>query len=411
MEQAFIPENETERLKALQAYEVLDTAEEKSFDELTALAATICQKPISLVSLVDNQRQWFKSHHGLDAQETPRELAFCSHAILENQLFVVENSLEDQRFHDNPLVTGDPKVIFYAGVPLVTPEGFNIGTLCVIDSKPGTLNEEQKRSLKSIANQVVRNLEYRKSLIELKLKNKQAKKICTQLESANEELSQFSYRTSHDLKAPLVTIKGLAEAISEDVGTKDYREISINANRIENTAIQLESFVSDILDLAKAELLEPQYEKINLQDIIDSVEANLSRVYIHNNVELKVKFEHTNTFYSSKTRIHQILENLISNGIKYSDNNKSRKFVLVTSKNLGNSILITVEDNGLGIPKEHQSRIFNMFERFHSDVTQGSGLGLYIVKKHIDKMSAQINIIHSSVGTKIEISFKNKDLT
>jgi GAF domain-containing protein len=145
---------EEARLAALDTLEILDTLPEAGFDELTRLASQLCGTPIALVSLVDNYRQWFKSRVGLDAPETPRELAFCAHAILGEQLFVVEDAHNDERFHDNPLVTGGPHVRFYAGVPIKGASGLNMGTLCVIDHQPRHLTPEQERALAVLGHQV-----------------------------------------------------------------------------------------------------------------------------------------------------------------------------------------------------------------------------------------------------------------
>jgi PAS domain S-box-containing protein len=158
-----LPANELERLAALQSYNILDTLAEEEFDDLTALAAQICGTPMALVSLIDARRQWFKSRVGLEAEETAREISFCAHAILGDELFEVCNALEDPRFFDSPLVTGAPDIRFYAGTPLTTAEGFNLGTLCVIDSSPRQLNPQQRDALARLGRQVVRQLELRKS--------------------------------------------------------------------------------------------------------------------------------------------------------------------------------------------------------------------------------------------------------
>lgn len=159
---------ENQRVEALKSLNLLDTVSESDFDELTFLASKICETPIALVSLIDSERQWFKSKQGLTACETPRDVAFCAHAILNDELFIVEDSSKDERFFDNPLVTGDPRVMFYAGIPLHDPiHKLPIGTLCVIDNSPKKLSDEQKKSLLFLSRQVERLLSARIDLINL----------------------------------------------------------------------------------------------------------------------------------------------------------------------------------------------------------------------------------------------------
>jgi CheY-like chemotaxis protein len=159
--------NEAERLQALSDYGVLDTLPEQAYDDIAGLAALICNAPIALVSLVDDRRQWFKARFGLSAPETPRELAFCAHTIQQGDLLVVPDAAADPRFASNPLVTGDPHIRFYAGVPLTTPDGFNLGTLCVLDRSPRTLTALQREALRALARQAMAQLELRRQVFAL----------------------------------------------------------------------------------------------------------------------------------------------------------------------------------------------------------------------------------------------------
>jgi GAF domain-containing protein len=157
-----IPDNEAERLAALQEYRILDTAAEQAYDDITALAAQICGVPIAMISLVDESRQWFKSKLGLNEKETPRDVAFCAHAILQSEPLIVRDALKDMRFADSALVTRSPHIRFYAGFPLSSPEGFTLGTLCAIDRKPRRLTPAQKQAMQALSRQVMALLEARR---------------------------------------------------------------------------------------------------------------------------------------------------------------------------------------------------------------------------------------------------------
>jgi GAF domain-containing protein len=179
---------EKKRLKVLWEYEVLDTVPEELFDELTELAARICEAPIALISLVDEKRQWFKSRVGLDVTETSRDISFCAHAIKQPDLFIIPDAALDPRFADNPLVTTDPKIRFYAGAPLVTTDGYALGTLCIIDKVPRELRPDQKQALRILARHVVTQLELRHRSKQLHVAHETSKHLRAEIEKLREEL-------------------------------------------------------------------------------------------------------------------------------------------------------------------------------------------------------------------------------
>lgn len=163
-----MPTVEAARVAALNRYAILDSEPEEAFDDLVLLTAYVCKTPMALLSLVDDHRQWFKSAVGVQIKETPREISVCAHAIQQRELFIVPDMREDARFRDNPLVTSEPRIRFYAGTPLVNEDGFALGTLCVLDREPRELDDDQKDALKSLGRLALRQMELRKNLQMLK---------------------------------------------------------------------------------------------------------------------------------------------------------------------------------------------------------------------------------------------------
>jgi len=158
-----VPKNERKRLEVLWQHDVLDTVPEGVFDDLTELAALVCEAPIALISLVDEDRQWFKSKVGLSLEETPRDISFCTHAIMQDELFIVPDATKDPRFRHNPLVVDEPRIRFYAGMPLITRDGYTLGTLCINDRVPRELTLSQQQALRILARHIVRHLELRRT--------------------------------------------------------------------------------------------------------------------------------------------------------------------------------------------------------------------------------------------------------
>lgn len=393
MIRADLPLNEGERLRALLNYEVLDTAEEQDFDELTELASSICGKPIALVSLIDKDRQWFKSHHGLEATQTPRDFAFCAHAIEGDDIFEISDSTQDERFHDNPLVLDAPNVIFYAGAPLKTPDGFNIGTLCVIDNKPGKLTETQKRQLRLIANQVIAQLELRRnSRIKTELFNTLRTSV-SRLDEQNQELYQFAHRVAHDLNGPLSNIQAFIALAVKDIEQAESEKALNKFDFIKNASTKARQLIDDLLELSRAEFTHNRLIEINFEKLLEDVLEHVNTAFNNGRVRIQTTVTMSEHFCSEPTRLKQVLYNLISNSIKYADHTKAAPYVSVSIDIQSDQHLrIIVEDNGLGIPEKDQHKIFDTFSRFHAGVAHGSGIGTTIVKKHIDALGGTITL-------------------
>jgi GAF domain-containing protein len=186
-----LPPAEKKRLNVLWEYQVLDTVPEEVFDDLTELAARICEAPIAMISLVDENRQWFKSKVGVTVNETSRDISLCAHAIKQDGLFIVPDATKDKRFAHNPLVTSDPKIRFYAGAPLITPDGHALGTLCVIDKVPRELRPEQQQALRVLARHIMTQLELRRHARELADAHQARAATHSELEEARAKIAQL----------------------------------------------------------------------------------------------------------------------------------------------------------------------------------------------------------------------------
>ncbi|MCJ8280093.1 MAG: GAF domain-containing protein, partial [Rivularia sp. ALOHA_DT_140] len=286
------PNNESERIKALIKYQILDTEAENQFDNLTALAAKICNTPIAVISLVDKNRQWFKSKFGLEATETPRDIAFCAHAICQpKEVFIVPNAQEDERFVNNPLVISEPNVIFYAGVPLVTPDGFAIGTLCAIDNKPRNISLEEIQFLQTLSLQIISQLEERINLIKLKQTVVHRQLVEKSLRYKNDELTE----TLGKLKKNQIQLIQSEKMISlEEMVAGVAHEINNPINFIYANLKYVNTYVSDLLDLMslykqecpnpssgiknKAEEIDIDFLAEDLPNILSSMDLGAKRI-------------------------------------------------------------------------------------------------------------------------------------
>ncbi|GAA4650174.1 GAF domain-containing sensor histidine kinase [Kistimonas scapharcae] len=388
MSSARTPENENERLSTLLELEILDTLEEQAYDDLTELAAHICGTPIALVSLVDRDRQWFKYHHGLEARETPREYAFCAHAILQDEALVVPDSEQDPRFCDNPLVTGDPHVKFYAGMPLILNNSMPVGTLCVIDHHPRELSNIQQSALEALARQVV-------SQLELRLKVKA-------LQALDNTKDNFISLVSHELRTPLTSIKGSLSLLVHNMADKMQQDANSVAGIALRNSDRLLMIVNDILDASRIDAgrLDMTLAPCHLLVLAEeAVELNQSYAReCHCQVQLVSAIEQNDiTVNVDKGRFMQVMSNLISNAAKFTRNSGD---VIVSIESDGNTVCVSVTDQGVGIKLEDQANIFKRFPGISSEANgklPGTGLGLNICKSIIEQMNGTIGF-ESSPG-------------
>jgi len=391
------PHNESERLKALRSYEVLDTLSEKEYDQLTAIASQICGCKMSLISLVDEDRQWFKARVGLDVSETARELAFCAHAINEpRKTLVVPDARLDNRFHDNPLVTGDPHLAFYAGVPLVNEDGLSLGTLCVLDSEPKTLTESQLNALNALAEQVMALLELRRSKMALE-------RTLGNLEEKNRELEQFAFIAAHDLKSPLNGISSLTDVLIDSHSEMLQQEGVRMLNAIRGSSQQLSSLINGLLDYYR---LDSAYQEmaspIKREELISQV---MNLFGGDSTVELQFVIKPA-AINSHGPVLLQVLLNLVGNAIKYSD--KAKTIVRLEVEENKEGYRVVVADNGAGIDSRFHDKLFELFETASSSDRfgkRGNGIGLATVKKLVSRIGGSIRFFSElGKGTTFEFT-------
>jgi signal transduction histidine kinase/DNA-binding NarL/FixJ family response regulator len=381
--------NESQRIKALYSYQILDTHREEEYDLMTKLAATICGTSMSSISLVDKERVWCKSVVGPCGPEAPRDLTICDRATRQNDFYEILDASQDNFFRNNPYVCGEPFVRFYAAMPLTTPSGHNLGVLCVFDTKPRqALTEVQRLTIITLAKQVMINFE-------LRLKN-------MELEKLSRAKDDFLSNMSHEIRTPMNAICGFTDLLLQ---TSLNTEQSDMLRIVKSSVDILITIINDILDYSKIESGKLTFENtpFNLKMLINSVYQLLKVKSTEKGINFNIGNLDNIPEYikGDKVRLSQILTNLIGNAIKFTD--KGSVSIITDLIELNNDACIlqfSVVDTGIGISEDKLRKIFERFEQAESDTTVkygGTGLGLSISKSLVELQGGLIEVL-SQIG-------------
>ncbi len=384
MKKAPIPTNDVERLEELYSYAILDSESEQGFDDLVQVAQLVSGMPTILVSLVDKDRQWFKAKIGIETQQLPRDSSFCGHAICQEEPLYVVNALEDDRFHDNPLVTSGPKIRFYAGFPLRSPRGFNLGTLCVIDHKPNQLTAAQQETLSALARQVVAQLEIRK-------KNKQLTALNRILADRQAEIIEAKKQTAlavmagglaHEINNPLAVVLSRLARLERKLD-KNFREAFEDVNEdltsMAQASKRIHAIVKDMLDFDEAYRQELE-QPMAVSELIRRVRNLIAARFAEYQITLQVSPFDDFVFLVKRNQIVQALFHLLCNAYD-AVVASSEAWVKIDIRRLDEWVEIEVIDSGLGIDQALQER---MMEPFFTtkEPGRGSGLGLAVARQY-----------------------------
>lgn len=374
---------ENERIAAVRSYKILDTLPEKDFNNLTELAANICEMPIALIKILDADRGFLKSYHGMPYKEFPRLNTFCDYAIIDKaDIFIIEDAREDKRFEFNPLVR-EMSVIFYAGVKLINPDGYPLGTLAIFDTVPRKLTDLQKSALLGLAHQTM-------ILFEARKRNEKLMILQNELNHQNEELKNFAGIVSHDMKMPLANMILTSDMLRTKYGSLlDERGIDY-LNYIKQSSFKLSGYISGLLEHYESD------KTAAINDVVfdsrDMLEEIIQLLSINIDCEIRLPEENIE-MHANKAALEQILLNLITNSLKYND--KDKIIIELECWKIEGFYHFRITDNGIGIPDEQLDNVFNLFaigDSVDKDGNKGNGIGLSTVKKLITKMGGEISV-------------------
>ena len=386
------PPDEAARVAALRQLKILDTSPEPELDDLTSLVAFVCGTPMAVVSLVDSDRQWFKSRYGIDETETPRQISFCQHAILQRGLFVVPDAAQDERFRDSPLVLDGPRIRFYAGVPLLDDDGHALGTLCTMDRVPRELTQRQQEALLMLARQASAHFRLRRAYEELR-----------RLEALRDSLTHMIV---HDLRQPLQSIiggLGVLPVLGEL--NEEQREFLALSEQGGRTLLEM---INDLLDIGKMEsgALELERTEISPAGLVEESLRQVRYLFRERSLEIRVSVSPpARPIHADADKLRRVLVNLVGNAIKFTP--RGGQVTVTGCPAEADGYLFCVADTGEGIPNESFERIFEKFgqvEARREGRVTSTGLGLTFCKMAVEAHGGRI-WVESEPGRGSRFSF------
>lgn len=391
------PEEESRRLHELYELDILDTPPEEAFDGLTRIASRLCDSRVSLINLLDADRQWTKSAHGTEITEISRNKSVCQYTILKDEVLEINDLRDDKRFRDAPYVKGDPNYRFYAGAQLVSSNGYALGALCVLDTEKKTLSEEQKMDLKALADEVSARIELRKRQKEL--------------EALNQQKSELMSVVSHDMRNPLMGIIGAADFMLDETGETREKRLEL-VEIIKQSAERLLQIVTELLDSEMVRFQNMQVNPVPCHPAESVREVLRLYEFSAENKQLDLELSQQSSIPEvmiDEQKFTRVIANLVSNAIKFTPRGGRVEVRLDLEGDEDGTLRAVVSDTGIGIPKDELSSLFERREgdgRAGTDNESSYGLGLYIVKQLVDVCGAEISVdSRPGEGTSITVVF------
>ena len=391
---------EEERIEALLKYTILDSLPEPEYDNLTRIASIICGTPIAMISLVDTNRQWFKSKTGMCMSETDRDISFCGHAINQNgEMLIVPDARKDERFHDNPLTTGESQVVFYAGAPIHTPDGLPLGTLCVMDNKPGDLSESQKEALQDLAKQVMILMEFRRVIRVLFEQNNHILKL-------NGQLNEFAHSFAHELKTPVRNIQTMLDWLVSDYKKSFNGPAMSQLNSMQDNLEYLDEITDGMLLYHNCGAMPLEFEEFELSVLLDQVEAEFLQgpAFEFKKTACKKRVFHAEEAWGI------IFKQLLQNSLEF--NQTAQPEIKVHFSENEEEIFLRWEDNGPGIPEKYREKVLELFFTLDNHHGKSEGIGMAIVSTLVQRLQGKLVLLDRKAnrqGFCLEITLPKKE--